>query len=113
MSQAISWEVHFFFVAVWLGVRMLLLYDGLRLCRYLLPHSRLIRDLEDVFYWLYCALWAFAVTFYENDGQIRWFFVAGIAVGMLLCNFISLEALKKVRKWSRIRKSKHTRPGRR
>lgn len=111
MSQTIFWEVHFFLLAVWLGIRMLLVYDGLRLCRCLIPHSRPVRDAEDVFYWIYCALWAFAESFYENDGQIRWFFLAGIAVGMLFSNFLSLWALKKVRTWVRIRKAGARREG--
>ena len=99
--------------AVWLGVRMLFVYNGLRLFRRLVPHKRWFRDLEDVFYWLFCGLWAFAVTFYENDGQIRWFFLAGIGLGMISSNIISLETLKKGSEWVKIRKKRKFKRGRR
>lgn len=80
------------------------LYDGLRLCRWLLPHGRRLRDAEDILYWVYCGLWAFAQAFYENDGEIRWYFTAGIAIGMILWNYICSGILKKTIRWVTMRK---------
>ena len=69
-----------------------------------LPHGRRLRDAEDILYWVYCGLWAFAQAFYENDGKIRWYFTAGIAIGMILWNYICSGILKKTLRWVTMRK---------
>ena len=106
MSSEITWEAELFLTAIGLGGRMMLIYDVLRIYRYLVPHCRLARDAEDILYWIYCALWAFAVAFKENDGSIRWFYLAGIAIGMILWTVIFSKPLKKTVTWVKMRWSK-------
>lgn len=74
---------------------------------------RRLRDAEDILYWVYCGLWAFAQAFYENDGEIRWYFTAGIAIGMILWNYICSGILKKTIRWVTMRKKGRTEPKRR
>jgi len=103
MSNVISWEAAFFLISVWLGCKLMLVYDGLCIFRALVPHKRLIRDAEDVLYWIFCALQAFALMYRENDGNIRWFSLAGIAMGMALWFLIFSKLLKKAVKWVRMK----------
>ena len=113
MSGQIPAEAAVFLHALLLGAKFMCLYDGLRLCRWLLPHGRRLRDAEDILYWVYCGLWAFAQAFYENDGKIRWYFTAGIAIGMILWNYICSGILKKTLRWVTMRKKGRTEPKRR
>ncbi len=71
------------------------LYDGLRLY-WLLPHGRRLRDAEDILYWVYCGLWAFAQAFYEeNDGNFDGTFYGRIAIGMILLELYLLRNIEK------------------
>lgn len=106
MSGEITREAELFWIAIRLGFGMMLIYDGLRIYRFLVPHRRWIRDVEDVIYWVYCALWAFAVVFKANDGSIRWFYLAGITMGMILWNQIVSKALKKLASWGRMKRKR-------
>ena len=106
MSSEITKEVGLFLTAIGLGGRMKLIYDVMLIYRYLVPHSRLVRDTEDILYWIYCGLWAFAVAFRENDGSIRWFYLAGIAIGMILWMVFFTKPLKKAFTWGKMMWSK-------
>lgn len=105
MSREILWEVQTFLAAAFLGVRLALLYGGLCLLRILAPHRRLLRDLEDLLYWVFWAVQAWTLLYRLEDGSIRWFFLAGIGLGMIGCGEILRRPLKKAEKWVKMKKS--------
>ena len=63
-----------------------MLYDMLRIFRHLLKHKTAFLAVEDVIYWLICAIGIFALLYEENGGLLRWFVIGGAAAGMLLEN---------------------------
>ena len=79
-----------FGLAVLLGAGLLFLYDLLRICRRILRHRTVGIAVEDIIFWLFCALGMFGFMYRYNEGVIRGFLVFGAAVGMILYSiFIS------------------------
>ena len=110
MSAGIFEEAQVLAAAIFLGGKLMLVYLGLSLFRVFLPHRRLLRDLEDILYWLFWAVQVWNLLFHVEDGRIRWFFLAGVALGMIGCREILGKPLKKLAGWVTIRKPrKHPR----
>jgi len=97
MSEGILFELQFFFRAFVLGILMMILYDIIRLFRRLVPHSTAAVAVEDLLYWLVCAVFIFRMLYVENSGAIRGFAILAVVLGMLLyLQFTKL--LNKLRK---------------
>ena len=105
MSAGISAEAQVFLVSVLLGLELMAGYLILETIRGLIPHARWFRDLEDILYWIVCAVQAFRLLFRENDGSIRWYFLAGIALGMIFLYEILGKPLKKFLLWVRMKRT--------
>ena len=105
MSASISAEAQVFLVSVLLGLELMLVYLVLMLIRGLIPHARWFRDIEDIVYWIFCAVQAFRLLFRENDGSIRWFFLVGIALGMIFLYEILGNPLKKFLSWGKMKRT--------
>lgn len=84
VSQNIAREVMFLFHSFLLGAVITFAYDGFLILRNLFRHTMLLISLEDLIFWIACALSVFCVLYEENNGTLRWFAVAGAAVGMLI-----------------------------
>lgn len=65
------------------GVIILVLYDGVRIFRRIVPHGVVAVALEDVLYWIGTALLIFQLLYRENDGAVRGYALFAVAVGML------------------------------
>lgn len=83
MSPGILRELQFFGLAVLRGVIILVLYDGVRIFRRIVPHGVVAVALEDVLYWIGTALLIFQLLYRENDGAVRGYALFAVAVGML------------------------------
>lgn len=86
MSEAISGELYFFLQAVLTGVILSVVYDLLRIIRRVYTHGCTLVAFEDLCYCFGGALYISYVLMRENNGVIRWFFVLGIFLGMLVYN---------------------------
>lgn len=78
-----------FAMAVLLGAGLLFLYDFLRIFRRILRHNVVGIAVEDILFWLFCALWMFGFMYRYNEGIIRGFLVFGAAVGMILYSVLA------------------------
>lgn len=87
MSDTITKEIQFFLHAALSGVLLSTVYDVLRILRRIHSHGSVWVAIEDFFYWIASALYISYVIMEENNGIIRWFFVLGILLGMLIYNF--------------------------
>ncbi|MCI8416787.1 MAG: hypothetical protein HFI33_04660 [Lachnospiraceae bacterium] len=76
--------MEFFVRAFAWGIQMMLLYEGLRLFRYLVHHGTALVALEDLCYWMVYSLLLFRMMYLENDGMIRGFALLAVLLGMLL-----------------------------
>ena len=70
--------------SIFVGMVIMALYDGLRLFRRIIKHVSYIRDFEDLIFWIIGGFMVFSLVYSKNDGNIRWFIIAGVGVGMYL-----------------------------
>lgn len=88
MSRLVMWEAGYLGACFLLGILLMLLYDILRIGRIVVPHHYAVTGVEDLLYWLTVAVSAFLMLYKGNDGNIRWYAVAAIIVGMILFNAV-------------------------
>lgn len=86
VSGTIAQEGNLLLISLAFGMLLMLGYDVLRILRRMVKHGAVIMAVEDSLYWLSCAVGIFAMLYQENDGLLRWFVLAGIALGMLMEN---------------------------
>lgn len=84
MSEGIIKEVIFLAHSLLLGVGITFVYDWFLILRRLWKHTSWLVSLEDVVFWIGCAISVFWMLYEENNGILRWFAVTGAALGMLL-----------------------------
>lgn len=89
------------------GMILMLLYDIFRILRRIVRHGTALMAVEDILYWLFCAIGIFAMLYQENDGLLRWFVLVGVAIGMLFENavispFVVRLFVKVLRAWLKI-----------
>lgn len=84
ISGEIINEVRLFTTSVALGAALTFFYDGLLILRNVFKHHVFWLSVEDLCFWMITAVVVFLSLQKENHGELRWFIVAGIGVGMLL-----------------------------
>ena len=63
-------------------------YDFFKIFRKYIVHNNIIINIEDTIYWLFTSIIVFLISLYQNNGEIRIFFILGIFISMLLYNLI-------------------------
>ena len=103
VSETIASEGSLLVVSFLFGAALMLLYDIFRIIRHFIKHGTMLTAVEDVCYWLFCAIGVFALLYQENDGLLRWFVIGGVAIGMFFENsFISpfiIRFFVKILRW--------------
>lgn len=95
VSETIAKEGSLLLVSLGFGIALMMVYDMLRIFRHMVKHGTVWLAIEDGIYWISCAVGIFAMLYQENDGLLRWFVLAGVAVGMLVENsYISPWVIK-------------------
>lgn len=84
MSPDIIEEIYFFLNSFLMGIMITFVYDLFIIFRKVIPHNHFFVSLEDLLFWIACAVSIFAMLYKENNGVPRWFAIAGATVGMLL-----------------------------
>lgn len=77
-------ENEFLLHAFLMGIYITFVYDILRILRRVFPHGGFFISLEDICFWVYCAIKVFLLMYHESNGTLRWFAVFGAIAGMLL-----------------------------
>ncbi len=75
-------ENEFLLYALLMGIFITFVYDVLRICRRVIPHGSFWISMEDLCFWIYCAMEVFLLMYHESDGTLRWFAVLGAMAGM-------------------------------
>ena len=83
MSQSIVDEIMFLLDSFFLGAVITCVYDSFLILRRLIRHNMLLISLEDLVFWIACAVSVYYVLYEENNGILRWFAVVGACVGMI------------------------------
>ena len=84
MSQNIMNEITFFAHSFLLGIVITIAYDGFVVLRRVISHNLVMISLEDMIFWIACAIGVFYMLVEENNGILRWFAVFGATLGMLV-----------------------------
>lgn len=77
-------ETGFMLHAFYMGIYITFVYDLLRIIRRVIPHKDFLVSLEDMGFWIYCAVEVFLLMYHESNGTLRWFAICGALVGMFL-----------------------------
>ena len=107
VSETIAGEGSLLLASLCFGAALMMLYDIVRIFRNIVKHGTILMAVEDILYWLLCAVGIFAMLYQENDGLLRWFVLGGVAVGMLLENslvspFVMRIFVRVIRAWLKI-----------
>lgn len=78
-----SAEMIFLSHALWTGVFITFAYDVLTVWRQIIPHKPACVSLEDLGFWIFCAIYVFLWLYRESNGILRWYAVAGALLGMV------------------------------
>lgn len=73
----------FLIYAVLMGFLITFIYDWLRILRRLIPHNIFWVSVEDLIFWVFCAIEVFLLMNKESNGTLRWFAVLGALTGMI------------------------------
>jgi spore cortex biosynthesis protein YabQ len=88
MSQDIVQEITFFLHSILVGLVITFIYDWILILRKLVKHGIVLVSIEDFIFWFACGIGVFYMLYRENNGVLRWFAVAGAALGMLLYKIV-------------------------
>jgi len=92
MILSMSDQTWLFLTTVAAGFAIGFVYDIFRIVRKTIPHNNFIVQLEDILYCVAVSLLMFYFMLHRNYGEIRFFSIAGAALGMVLY-FCSLSPL--------------------
>lgn len=84
MSQSIIDEVTFLLHSFLMGILITFVYDGFIIMRRLIRHNLFLISVEDLIFWIACAIGVFYMLYEENNGILRWFAVFGASLGMIV-----------------------------
>lgn len=84
MGSFVNEENLFLLYSTGMGIFITFVYDLLRIMRRTVRHNSFFVSLEDIFFWVFCALTVFALMYNMGNGNLRWFAVFGALAGMLL-----------------------------
>lgn len=70
--------------ALFTGMFIAFVYDGWIILRRVIPHKPFWESVEDLIFWIFCAVYVFLWLYRESNGTLRWFAVVGALTGMLL-----------------------------
>lgn len=88
----VATETRLFLLSLAVGAGMSFLYDLLRVLRRSSAHRAAAVSLEDIFYFLLCALVNFAFVLKDNSGQMRGYILVGELLGWV-CWHLSVGAV--------------------
>ena len=88
MISGVYWEWMLLFQSVKLGMKLTIIYDCFRIFRILIPHKNTVISIEDIFFWMYCAVVIFEMQLKQSNGVLRGFCIAGMLLGMYLYSMI-------------------------
>ena len=81
-----------FLSAVVSGAIVRLIYQCIRCFRRIVSHTLAAIGAEDLIFWLGSAVYMFVQIYHTSDGSIRWYFILGVALGVILMSvFLNKE----------------------
>ena len=91
-------EMIVFLVAAASGAIVRLAYQCIRCFRRIIEHKLLAVSVEDMIFWLGSAVYMFVQIYHTSDGSIRWYFLLGVVLGVILMSVFLNGAGKLLKK---------------
>ncbi len=85
--ETINLELRFFLASVLWGIILLVIYDGVRVFRRIVKHTKAAEWLEDILFWVISGCLIFRMMYQMNDGRIRSFSILGVTLGMIMYHY--------------------------
>lgn len=99
MSISIRYEAQLFCMSIFTGVGLAMVYDCVRFFRIVCPHKTWVVGAEDLIYGVYCSVMTFSLLYRQNDGNLRWFSIGAVILGMTFYEYaVSRKVLKRLQK---------------
>lgn len=86
-----------FLLAVIAGAVVRLSYRCICCFRSIVRHSLYAVEIEDMLFWIGAAVYLFVQIYHTSDGSIRWYFILGVVLGVVLMSAF-LGGLEKMYK---------------
>ena len=83
MIISLSEQAEIFIITIFLGIVSAMTYDILRIFRIAIKHKNIFVQVEDAIYWICISFFVFGVMLDKNYGEIRFFNIIGIFLGMI------------------------------
>lgn len=77
-------EVQLLSYSILFGCCILLYYDCFRVFRTLVIHKDFFVAVEDFIFWITISIAMFSLFYYYNNGEIRFYYILGMGIGMCL-----------------------------
>ena len=87
-----------FLAAVVSGAIVRLVYQCIRCFRRIVSHTLAAIGAEDLIFWLGSAVYMFVQIYHTSDGSIRWYFLLGVVLGVILMSVFLNGAGKLIKK---------------
>lgn len=97
-------EMVVFLVAVLSGAIVCLVYQCIRCFRRIVAHRLAAIGAEDMVFWIGSAVYMFVQIYHTSDGSIRWYFLLGVVLGVILMSVFLNGAGKLIKKSTAIRR---------
>ena len=81
-------EMAIFVHAIIAGMVVYGTYTLLRVIRRIIGHNLLSISIEDFLFWVGTSFYLFIEIYYTSDGSVRWFFILGVVLGMIMLSFL-------------------------
>lgn len=88
MILSISFQFEIFLTAIFIGLFLGVCYDFLKILRGYFVHNNFWVSVEDIVYWVFMSVVIFLIVLYQNDGEIRAFFIISMFLGMIIYRLI-------------------------
>lgn len=84
MNQIVNDQALLFITCIEIGIIIGMFFDMIRILRKLIRHPDFLVQIEDILYWVICALIGFYMLYINNYAAIRPFVFIGILLGAIL-----------------------------
>ena len=84
MGNAAVGENVFLAYSLGMGIFITFVYDLFRIGRRVCAHNRFWISIEDILFWIFCAISVFYLMHTQSNGTLRWFAILGALAGMFL-----------------------------
>lgn len=96
MILSFELQLKIFILSIIIGIISGFFYDIIRIFRSFVFHIKVFVHIEDIIYWIFLSLIIFLILLYENNADIRLFFVIGVFLGMWLYFYIVSKPFLKL-----------------